>query len=137
VGFSMLLNSQTLELTPQAIDVSAESCISATVGDIWTFTTAASCGGDIRIEHESGDEIFFSSTLEFFEFEFDQTGIYIIFCGALDPGDASRVEVTAACFNIIPIVPTIGQWGVIILTLLLTIYMVSYILNDKRKILAS
>jgi len=32
-------------------------------------------------------------------------------------------------------VPTIGQWGVIILTLLLAIYMVSSILEGKRSVL--
>jgi len=135
MGFSLLLSAQTLELAPQAVDVSPESCIGITEGDVWIFTTAGSCGGDIRIEHESGDEVFFSSSLESFEFEFDQPGIYIIFCGAQAPGDLSRVEATAACFSVIPIVPTIGQWGVIILTLLLAIYMVSSILEGKRSVL--
>ena len=132
LGASLGISAQTLELAPQSIDISTESCIGVTVGDIWTFTTAASCGGDVRIEHDSGEEVFFSSTLDSFEFEFDQAGIYVIFCGAQSPSDASRVEVTAACFSVIPIVPTIGQWGLIILALLIAIYMVCYILEDKR-----
>ena len=108
-----------------------------TQGDVFTFTTASSCGGDIRIEHESGDEFFFSSTEGSFDFEFDQVGIYIIFCGAQAPDIVNRVESTAACFSVLPVVPTIGQWGVIILSLLLIIFMVSYILEDGRDILSS
>ena len=137
IGCVVFLNAQALELSPQGIVISPETCMEVTQGDVFTFTTASSCGGDIRIEHESGDEFFFSSTEGSFDFEFDQVGIYIIFCGAQAPDIVNRVESTAACFSVLPVVPTIGQWGVIILSLLLIIFMVSYILEDGRDILSS
>ena len=57
-----------------------------------------------------------------FDFRFETPGQYIFFCGAkVDDLKNPEVAVSAICFRVVDLVPTMTEWGVAILLLLLLI----------------
>jgi|GEM_PF-3120362 len=82
----------------------------------------AQCDPDVIIfKDDDLTPIFMTSSLTF-DFQFEEPGRYIIFCGA--PG-GTEVATTAACFFVVDLIPTLDQWGIIILLLLILIASIS------------
>lgn len=117
------LSSQnlTLELDPN-LEPSSANCTNLIVGDSYTMARGLTCGPDVVITLD--DVPVFSSPSSSFTYSFDEPGQYLVFCGS-PPNALNRSAVVAACFTVTnQVVPTMGEWGVINLSLLFSIFLV-------------
>ncbi len=125
----LFISSQTvLEVIPSGDLV----CTDVVIGETVPFAMSNLCGANVEIHLEGIPVAVFTEPL--FEYTFDQVGEYVIFCFAPPVGSVneSRVAITAACFRTVDqVVPTLEQWGVINLGLLLLIFG-SVFLNNER-----
>jgi len=137
VLFAILLSpfflfSQTL----LEVDLSGNlDCNEIVVGETVSFQMSNLCGADVQIHYEGG--VVAVITEETFEYTFDLPGEYIIFCFAPPANEAtqSRTAITAACYRVVDqVVPTLEQWGVINLSLLMMIFGVVFIYSEDESV---
>jgi len=99
------------------VPITNTECSSLTLGETVTFTRSSNCGGDILITLNDVEVL---NTPELSpSFTFSEAGRYVIFCGA----GTDAVAVPKFCYIVnAPItVPTLGEWGIICLFLLISI----------------
>ncbi len=118
---SIFAQDLTLELNPTLLP-SPSTCTSLVVGESFEFDTDVLCVPDVMITLDGVTVALFDEAP--FTFTFEQTGEYVIFCG-VPPNSSARTATVAACFTVTDqVVPTLGEWGVIILFINLIICMV-------------
>ncbi len=102
-----------------------EPCIELVVSGTLFFERGDQCDADVIIVDAGNNEIFRSSD-QTFSYTFDEIGDFVIFCGA-GPG---AVAMAAVCVT--AIVPTLSQWSIICLSLLLIIFGVCGIRTSRH-----
>lgn len=138
LGAFRVLPAQMTTVDPVTVepvrDPSSLVCIGIGLNEIRTFERATNCFGAIRIEFEDGSNEFVPSSEQTFSIAFDRVGRYTLFCGSQFEDRLGRVETTAACIDAVEIVPTLGQWSLIILVLILIIVSTVSIFEVKAAI---
>ena len=117
------VQAQTVVLVPDAslaTSIGPSTCTSLRLGETIQFSRAGSCGGDIIVSNDRGVTSLLTTSAASFNFTFEVPGEYVVFCNATDASAA----VPALCIIVSDAVPTVGEWGVITLGLLLMIFMV-------------
>jgi len=136
VGFS--LSGQAITLTLPGTG-GIGPCIETNAGTSINFTRDASCIGNVVIVPGDGslftvdDEVLRTTSTDF-AFSFASAGEFSVLCDA--PGSIATV---VACFNVAPstAIPTLGEWGLIMLLLVsLIIGVVTLRQTQKGKTLA-
>jgi len=130
--FFWTANSQTVTLDLNPGLMIPEDCQTITAGTAINFERGMLCDAEVRIEKD-GDPIAVLSTPDLtFSYLFAEPGEYIIFCGADAPPDA-EIAITTACFTVTNnVVPTLGEWSIIILFLLISIFAISALKSLPR-----
>lgn len=118
---SLCLNGQAIMLSPDAgLVVSPSTCMTITAGESLQFERSGSCGANAYVSNDNGTTSLLTTADMSFGFTFDTPGEYIVFCNA----SANAVATPALCIIVTDVVPTVGEWGVITLGLLLMITLV-------------
>jgi len=119
-------NSQVVLIEPFGTNPptpSASTCETITVGTTLSFERAMNCDANILLTDEtgSGDPYAIISD-ETFSYTFDQIQLYAFICGA-PSADLAGGQATI-CYNVVPVqdIPTLGEWGLIILFVSLLIF---------------
>jgi len=102
-----------------SIPLNTAECSTAIVGQSFSFTRTSNCTGTILITLDGNEEKL--NTSEFPPlFTFDEPGQYVIFCNAASDNSATP----KLCYSVSPSqsVPTLNEWGLICLLLLLLIF---------------
>lgn len=91
-------------------------------GTTQSFYIGSSCGASIRISDDLGQTTVYEVTAEEyasgeFEYRFDVPGEYVIFCN----GGGASLLTSSRCYLVADPVPTTGEWGLVIIFLLLLI----------------
>lgn len=118
---SLSLNAQTpITISGTASPTSAAECTKAILGNSVQLMSSASCALDIEIKFEKGPAITgLGSVIDTIKSDpytltFDSVGVYYFVC-------LSNSKIVAdQCYNVEAVpVPTVSEWGLIILSLLL------------------
>lgn len=123
----ILHGQSSFELSPSTIDFSTD-CVEVEVGSVIDFSSAADCGGTSAITKERGLQTVFSTEKVTFNYTFDELGEFTLWCnlGSNNTGSATVcINVVETLSNLAPSstgVPTVGEWGVVILMLNLLIF---------------
>lgn len=138
VGCLGVLTGQMSGVEPVTVepirDPSSLVCTSILLNQTRTFARASNCFGAIRIEYEDGSNEFIPSSEQTFSITFDRLGRFTLFCGSQFEERLGRIETSAACIDVVEIVPTLGQWSLLVLGLVLTILGTVSILDGKTAI---
>ena len=129
--FAVNLQSQSSILLFDANVPFDGQCSELSLGQSVTLSIGSLCGPDIGIVLPDGVNL--SGIESDTTIVLDQIGEYMVFCNTpVDiNGTVQRSLEQAACINVTEnIVPTVGEWGVIVLSLLMLIFSVSAV---KRK----
>ena len=95
------------------------------MGSRLVFVREASCGPDLIISPDRGVNVVFQSSKINVPYVFEDIGEFSIFCNG--PGETAII---AACIDVFDpalqglegnVIPTVGEWGVVILLLLILI----------------
>ena len=118
------LNGQTI--LDQTIPL-ASPCYIIVVDTKISFERGNDCSGNMSILYEGIEVLNIPSNQDTFSYKFDQLGLYRVFCGAPAPNDAATYK---ACFSVtaaqsVPTVPTMGEWGLMSLSLFLLIFTIT------------
>lgn len=108
-------------------------CQTITEGTSITFERGLGmfqCDPEVIIQRDGESIPVFATNDLIFTYDFSEPGEYVIFCGNTLV-TSTRVATTAACFTVLSSVPTMGEWGVIILGLLLIIVACVVLLPSK------
>ena len=121
--------SQNIVLTPDSgLNTDSPSCITIGVGENIQFDASGSCSGAVFVSADLGVTKTYLTAP--YEFTFTSAGSYLVFCNAPDPSD---VAIPAACIIVADVVPTVGEWGVITLEILLAIFLVLAYKTQNQK----
>ena len=126
------LNGQFV-LIPDPSTMVPEDCIPLSELSTRTFIRDPSCGGTIRITDGTATTTLatFPSTVTEFTYQFEEPGEYLILCNSsVMPAEVDDI---ALCFVVSSMVPTLGEWAVIILFLSLSILMVVSVQSFNRQ----
>lgn len=108
-------------------------CSEISLGQSVTLSIGSLCGPDIGIVLPDGINL--SGITSDTTIVLDQVGEYEILCNTPIDIGVSRTLQTAACITVAEnVVPTVGEWGVIVLTLLLLIIGVSAMNGASEKL---
>jgi len=98
-------------------------CITLSLGDVVLLEKGAFCGDEIGIVLPDGVNILTTSDTTIV---LDQSGEYQILCNTPGAATSARTFEIAACIIVSqPVVPTLGEWGLIVLALFLMIFSVA------------
>lgn len=118
---SLYMSGQAIMLSPDAgLVVSPSTCMTITAGETLQFERSGSCGANAYVSNDMGTTSLLTTADMSFGFTFDTPGEYVIFCNSSPTSTATP----AVCIIVTDVVPTVGEWGVITLGLLLMITMV-------------
>lgn len=119
LSFFNTMKAQNVVLDPNPnLVIDAASCINVGEGRTLTFERSLACGPEVIISNDGGLSTIFSTSEETFSYTFEELGEYVIFCNA----GPSNVAVTATCVIVEEAIPTLSEWGFIILSLILLIF---------------
>lgn len=126
MALSVSASAQTITLTPNAgLDVNVGPCTEITAGTTLTFNRSVDCDEDILITTTAIPPVeLLQSSDAVVTYTFSDEGSYVVFCGA--PSSGMAVAVQAICVNVGPAapvnpIPTIGEWGIILLVLIMLV----------------
>lgn len=127
IGYGSVLGQVTIY--PIGAGAPLPTCTTIELGESIDFirnqigtATQLVCDNDINFSNldvtPAIDSVF---TANSFTWLFDELGTHNIFCGA--PGMLAGGQANV-CYNVVPVqaIPTLGEWGLIIMTLLLVIF---------------
>lgn len=123
-----------LELTQtQPITIVPGQCLTAEVGDAFTFVREAGCGANLFIT-DPDDIVVWDSNLPTADLTVLKEGTYRIDCNS----STLAVGIPFACIDVGPAsqvepIPTMQEWGVLILFLLLVIFAAVAMMNYYGK----
>ena len=121
-----LQGQASFQLSPSSIDFSTD-CVEVEVGSVVDFASNTDCGGISAITADRGAQVVFSTDKATFNYTFDELGEFTLLCN-LGPSNSGS---TTVCINVVETlsnlapgagVPTVNEWGVIILMLFLLIF---------------
>ncbi len=123
-----ILPAQTnINLSPSTIDFNTD-CVEVLVGSTVDFTSSSDCGGTSAITTDRGVSVVFSTEKTSFNYAFEDLGEFTLLCnlGATNSGSATVcINVVESLSNLSPGpsmgVPTMGEWGIVCLMLVLMI----------------
>lgn len=125
----------TLEPDPDLLPYDVSNCITIEAGTEIEFLRSPACSPNVVITDPMGLEIIFDTADEMFSYSFEAEGEYVVSCNST----VSSVGFPAICYNVTAaptaVVPTVSEWGVIILALLFMIF-ASVALKTKRATLS-
>lgn len=102
---------------------SASTCQTITVGTTISFERAMNCDANILLTDETGSgDPYVTFSQETFSYTFDQIQLYAFVCGA--PSTDLAGGQATICYNVVAVqdIPTLGEWGLIILFVSLLIF---------------
>ncbi len=108
-------------------NIGPSTCTTIRLGETIRFEASGACGETFSLSNDRGITTLMSATNPdlSFDFTFTETGEYTLFCnGSTDPALPTASSV-ALCIIVSDPVPTVGEWGVITLGLLMLIFMVA------------
>ena len=101
------------------VDSPPDECVEVLLNNTLDFERGTTCSADVVILDEDNIEIFRTDELAF-SYTFDELGTFTIYCGA----GATAVAMRSLCVNA-SVIPTLSEWSVICLMLILMIVGVS------------
>lgn len=107
-------------------NIGPSTCTSVRLGETITFQASGACGETFSLSNDRGTTTLASATSPSlsFDFTFNTPGEYTVFCnGVTDPTSPTASSV-AMCIIVSDAVPTVGEWGVITLGLLMMVFLV-------------
>lgn len=124
-----------ITLAPQT---SQPVCINVLNNSVQTFERDATCAGLILIRNtvtEVETFIDLDDDEDSFTFTFSSPGRYDIYCDAAEPFDPLMMgaAVIAACIDVVEPVPTMSEWGIICMLLILLIFGVNTIKMRQKQ----
>ena len=120
---AVFLNGQTVTLNPTD---PLPPCSSFMIGETVSFERGVSCNADVVLLDANNIEIFRTSDA-MFTYTFDSPGEFTFYCGA----GSGAVAMAAICVEI-GVIPTLSEWGILSLFLLMMI--VSILSFEQRSI---
>ena len=90
-------------------------CTSFMLGETITFERGANCNADVVLLDRNNVEVFRTSDASF-TYTFDTAGEFTFFCGA----GSGAVAMAAICVQV-GVIPTLSEWSIICLTLIMMI----------------
>ena len=100
-------------------------CTSINLGQVVNFQRGVDCIADVVLLDIEGNEVFRSSDLSF-SYTFDAPGEFTFYCGA----GPVAIAMAALCVQV-SIVPTLSEWGLICLGLILGIVSITAIKTNS------
>lgn len=122
---SNLEAQSTIQLSPTTIDFTTD-CIEVLVGSTVDFISESDCGGTSAITLGRGAQVVFNTDKQDFRYTFDELGEYTLLCNLSNDALGSPT----ACISVVEslsalppggAVPTVGEWGIIAMMLILLI----------------
>ena len=98
------------------VDQTSDECVEVLLNSTLDFVRGGSCSTDVVILDSDNFEVFRSNEQEF-SFRFDERGTFTIFCGA----GPNAVAMRSLCVEA-TVVPTLSEWSIICLMLVLMIF---------------
>ena len=128
--FGQSIGAQNIILDPNIDLITDESlCITVGEGRTITFESSLACSPIVTVTNEDGTETFFSTSESTFSYTFEDTGKFFVLCG----NTVSSAGVPAACIIVEEAIPTLGEWGFIVLGLILLIFGTVALRNTENK----
>ncbi len=119
------VSSQSITVLNPVPLMNLEPCTDVVQGQQMAFSRGAMCDQDIVVVDSISNELFrIPEGTDLFYYTFTYSGEVTFLCGV----GMSTVPVAAMCFNVEPNpIPTVGEWGLIILFLIMLIIGVVFI----------
>jgi len=122
LSFGLSFSQTMITVGPGSAPANASDCEELFIGSSVTLASSASCGLDIEIQLESGPVLTYTGevvdTMKASPYVLspDSRGVYTFTCLNNNKAVANQ------CYNVIPNpIPTVGEWGLIVLGLLFLI----------------
>lgn len=124
VCLPLLSNGQRYVLEPDpSLLISESTCIPLFVDTEVRLVRGMGCSDNILLSNEFSTVSFLNIAEDSIDYTFDSPGTYVAFCGS----GSGAIAIQSLCFNIQPQaaapIPTMGEWSLIFLLLLLMIFM--------------
>lgn len=131
----VVIDAQSLN-DSNPFDVS--QCTNIIVGSEFQFTrvTGNGCGGNFGLIEINGSAYEINTSNNSFDYTFNNEGSFLISCGITPPGSVGvTIPSSKVCYTVsqAQTVPTMGEWGLISLSLLLLITMAVAFKSDLSK----
>jgi len=130
-----VLSGQRYELSPDRdLRISDSTCVNLFEGATVNLIRGTDCEANLFLSNEFGTVNFINTSADSILYTFTTPGTYVAFCGA----SAGSIAISSMCFvvsaNPVAAIPTLDQWGMIILGLsLLVLMVISYRMKERLK----